>query len=73
MGSDMHLPFTRRAGVVDFVGAVFKELTPQETSFRVSDHFPLWVEFETDGSAAAMAATRGLDPDRPDPLAPIPD
>jgi endonuclease/exonuclease/phosphatase family metal-dependent hydrolase len=73
MGSDMRLPFTGGAGVIDFVGAVFKELTPQETSFRVSDHFPLWAEFETDKSGAVMAARRGLNPDSPDPFASIPD
>ncbi len=73
MGSDMRLPFTGQAGVVDFMGAVFQELTPLETSFRVSDHFPLWAEFETDRSAAVMAVRRGLDPDSPDPFASIPD
>jgi endonuclease/exonuclease/phosphatase family metal-dependent hydrolase len=73
MGSDMHLPFSRRAGVIDFTGAVFKELTAQQTSFRVSDHFPLWAEFETDRSAAVMAVVRGLDPDSPDPFTSIPD
>lgn len=73
MGRDMRLPFSGSAGVVDFVGAVFKELSPLETSFRVSDHFPLWAEFETDRSAAQMAEARGLDPDSPDPFRSIPD
>jgi endonuclease/exonuclease/phosphatase family metal-dependent hydrolase len=73
MGSDMRLPFTGQAGVVDFVGAVFKELTPLEMTFRVSDHFPLWAEFETDRSTEVMAVRRGLDPDSPDPFASIPD
>ena len=73
MGSDMRLPFTSRAGVVDFVGAAFKELTPAEASFRMSDHFPLWAEFQTDRSDAQMAVARGLDPDSPDPFASIPD
>jgi endonuclease/exonuclease/phosphatase family metal-dependent hydrolase len=73
MGSDMRLPFAGRAGVIDFVGAVFKELTPLETSFRVSDHFPLWAEFETDRSAEVMAVRRGLDLNSPDPFASIPD
>jgi endonuclease/exonuclease/phosphatase family metal-dependent hydrolase len=73
MGSDMRLPFTGRAGVIDFTGAIFKELTALETSYRVSDHFPLWVEFVSDGSAAVMATQRGLNPDSPDPFASIPD
>jgi len=73
MGSDMQLPFTRRAGVVNFVGAVFKELTARQASFRVSDHFPLWAEFETDRSESVMATLRGLDPDSPDPFSSIPD
>jgi endonuclease/exonuclease/phosphatase family metal-dependent hydrolase len=73
MGSDMRLQFTRNAGVVNFEGAVFKELTTQEMTFRVSDHFPLWVEFQTDQSATVMAIRRGLNPDSPDPFASIPD
>jgi endonuclease/exonuclease/phosphatase family metal-dependent hydrolase len=73
MGSDMRLPYTRQAGVVDFTGAVFKELTVQAMSYRVSDHFPLWAEFETDQSARVMAALRGLNPDSPDPFASIAD
>ena len=71
MGSDMRLPFTSRARVVNFMGAVFKELTPSETSFRMSDHFPLWAEFQTDRSDTQMAVARGLDPDSPDPFASI--
>jgi len=73
MGSDMRLPFTGQAGVVDFAGAVFKELTTSEMTFRVSDHFPLWAEFETDRSTEVMAVRRGLDPGSPDPFATIPD
>jgi endonuclease/exonuclease/phosphatase family metal-dependent hydrolase len=73
MGSDMRLPFTRKAGVVNFEGAVFKELTTLEMTFRVSDHFPLWAEFQTDQSTTVMATRRGLNPDSPDPFASIPD
>jgi hypothetical protein len=73
MGSNMRLPFTGRAGVSGFIGAVFKELTPLETSHRVSDHFPLWVEFVSDGGTAVMATQRGLNPDSPDPFASLPD
>ncbi len=42
-------------------------------SFRVSDHFPLWVEFAVDRSGEAMARVLGVDADRPDPLADAPD
>ncbi len=65
---DFKLLTQGRAGVVDFVHAVFPELTPQEMSFRVSDHFPLWVEFLTDRSVEAMARVLGVDPAMPDPF-----
>ena len=35
----------RKAGGVDFQGAVFTALNRNQLSFRMSDHFPLWVEF----------------------------
>jgi endonuclease/exonuclease/phosphatase family metal-dependent hydrolase len=62
-----------RAGVVDFAGAIFKELSLQQMSFRMSDHFPLWVEFLTDRSTEQMANVLGLDPAAPDPFEGIPD
>jgi hypothetical protein len=40
-------------------------------AYRVSDHFPLWVEFLTDRSVEAMARTLGVDPANPDPFADI--
>ncbi len=40
---DLDLNFTERAGVIDFAGAVCQELTLRQMSYRVSDHFPLWV------------------------------
>jgi endonuclease/exonuclease/phosphatase family metal-dependent hydrolase len=70
---DLNLAFTGRAGVVDFVGAVFKEMTARSMSYRVSDHFPLWVEFAIDRSAEQMAPTVGADPAMPDPLSVVPD
>jgi endonuclease/exonuclease/phosphatase family metal-dependent hydrolase len=73
MGEDMRLSYARRAGVIDFTGAAFKELSASETSYRLSDHFPLWVEFGIDRSSTQMAVVRGLDPDSPDPFAGIPD
>jgi hypothetical protein len=42
-------------------------------SYRVSDHFPLWVEFVVDRSVERMARTLGLDPAMPDPLSTVPD
>lgn len=59
------------AGAIDFVGAVFKELTPLQMTFRVSDHFPLWVEFFTDRSEEAMARVIGATPGDPNPFANI--
>jgi endonuclease/exonuclease/phosphatase family metal-dependent hydrolase len=70
---DLSLRYARRAGVVDFTGTVFRELTLRQLSDRVSDHFPLWVEFITDRSPEALARTLGLDPNAPDPFAGIPD
>lgn len=65
---DLDLLITERAGVIDFVGAVFPELTPRQMSYRVSDHFPVWVEFLVDRSTEQMAETLGVDPGAPDPL-----
>jgi endonuclease/exonuclease/phosphatase family metal-dependent hydrolase len=70
---DMTLEPTGRAGVVDFAGAVFQELTDRQMTYRVSDHFPLWCEFSTDRSAAALADVLGLDPDEPDPFRTVQD
>lgn len=72
MGS-MNLLYEGRAGVVDFTGKVFKELKPRQMTDRMSDHFPLWIEFITDRSTEAMARTLGLDPGFPDPLSTVPD
>lgn len=62
-----------RAGVVDFTRAVFPEMSLRSMAYRVSDHFPLWVEFLTDRSVEAMARTLGVDPGMPDPFRGIPD
>ncbi len=69
---DLSLLYARRAGVVDFRGTAFRDLTPRQLSDRLSDHFPLWVEFITDRSTEALARTLGLDPNAPDPFAGIP-
>lgn len=70
---DFNLKPTGRAGKVNFAGAVFQELTLRGMSFRVSDHFPLWVEFLIDRSEEAMANALGINVDAPDPFADIPD
>jgi endonuclease/exonuclease/phosphatase family metal-dependent hydrolase len=62
-----------RAGVIDFVDAVYKDVTPRQMSYRVSDHFPIWVEFIIDRSEETMANTLGIDPAMPDPFQSIQD
>lgn len=69
----LELDYSGRAGVIDFVGAVFKSLTPGSMTYRVSDHFPLWVEFILDRSVTEMAERLGADPASPDPLSVVPD
>jgi endonuclease/exonuclease/phosphatase family metal-dependent hydrolase len=39
------LEYTGRAGGFDFLPHVFTDMTPQEVSWRMSDHLPLWCEF----------------------------
>lgn len=39
------LEFTGRGGGVDFLPHVLRDLTKAQVSWRVSDHYPLWVEF----------------------------
>ncbi len=65
---DLDLLTTERAGAIDFAGAVYPELTLRAMSYRVSDHFPVWVEFLVDRSTEQMAQTLGVDPAAPDPL-----
>ena len=59
---------TLNAGVIDFTGAIQPDITLRALSYRVSDHFPIWVELGTDHSAAQMAPALGVDPAMPDPL-----
>jgi len=70
---ELDLNYNRRAGVVDFAGAVFQELSLHQMSYRLSDHLPLWVEFITDRSAERMAEVLGLDLMVPDPLSAVPE
>jgi hypothetical protein len=57
-----------RAGVIDFTGAVYREFASRQMSFRVSDHFPVWVEFIIDRSTEQIAGRLGVDPAMPDPF-----
>ena len=43
------LEFTGRAGNVDFVPHVYPGTSRTSLSWRVSDHYPLWIEFEVTG------------------------
>lgn len=70
---DLTLLSRGAAGVIDYRGAVFRELTGRQVTDRMSDHLPLWVEFVTDRSEEAMARTLGLDLSGPDPFGGIPD
>ena len=76
MDENFELSYMSRAGNVDFTGAIFKDITLLQMSFRISDHFPLWVEFSTDNSAVRMASALGVGEAQlasPDPLSSIPD
>lgn len=73
MGPEFGLHFADRAGVVDFTGAVYKDLTTHQMSFRVSDHFPLWAEFLIDRSDQQLAEVLGLNPEEPEPFSTIPE
>jgi hypothetical protein len=70
---DLTLLSQGRAGVVDFVGAVFRDMSTTQMTYRVSDHFPLWTEFQSDRSVETMARVLGVDARAPDPFEAIPD
>ena len=42
------LKYGQRAGTFDFLPYTFAGLTRNEVSWRMSDHYPLWVEFKVD-------------------------
>ncbi|HUF38152.1 MAG TPA: endonuclease/exonuclease/phosphatase family protein [Anaerolineales bacterium] len=67
----LDMEFTGRCGVIDFVGAVFPELSSIGMTFRASDHFPLWAEFSIDRSIVQMARVLGVDPNAPLPFVDI--
>jgi endonuclease/exonuclease/phosphatase family metal-dependent hydrolase len=41
------MTYSGRGGSFDFVPHAFQELSLTETTWRMSDHYPLWVEFRT--------------------------
>ncbi len=41
------LTYSRRGGNVDFLPLAFRELSKSQLSWRISDHYPLWLEFLT--------------------------
>lgn len=57
-----------RAGVINFGGAIYRDLGLRQMSFRVSDHYPIWVEFILDRSTEQIAGRLGIDPGMPDPF-----
>ena len=68
---NIDLPSSGQAGVIDFADAVYKDLTLNQMSHRVSDHFPVWVEFIIDRSNEHMAKILDLDPGMPDPFSSV--
>jgi hypothetical protein len=70
---DLDLLTSGDAGVIDFANAVYRDLTLKQMSYRISDHFPLWVEFVTDRSRDKMAQVLGVDTAAPDPFEGIED
>lgn len=69
----LDLSFANKAGAIDFAGAVYQDLSLSKMSYRVSDHFPLWVEFNLDRSEEILAQILDIDPAMPDPLSTVPD
>jgi hypothetical protein len=47
----LSLRYSGEAGSFDFVNTVLKDLNPQDLSWKISDHYPLWAEFLIQDSA----------------------
>jgi endonuclease/exonuclease/phosphatase family metal-dependent hydrolase len=41
----LSLRYADQGGSFDFVNAIHKDLTREDVSWKISDHYPLWVEF----------------------------
>ena len=70
---DLDLLYRGRAGVIDFAGSVYQNLSMNSMSFRVSDHYPLWVEFIIDRSVEKIGKKLGINADNLAGFAAIPD
>ncbi|MDH5506353.1 MAG: endonuclease/exonuclease/phosphatase family protein [Anaerolineae bacterium] len=57
----LDLTYNNAANAIDFTGAVYRELRSNQLPSRVSDHFPLWVEFIIDRSQEEIGQELGLD------------
>jgi hypothetical protein len=40
------MTYTGRAGNIDFLPYIYAGMSKAGISWRISDHYPLWVEFE---------------------------
>jgi len=70
----LDLNFSGNAGVVDFDGAVYRDLRNRRSlPSRLSDHYPLWAEFIVDRSTEQIASVLDLPSSVPDPFAAVPD
>ena len=56
---NMDMDTSGRAGVIDFVDAVFKEMKTISMTFRVSDHFPLWAQLRIEFPDRYLEAAAG--------------
>ena len=65
---NLDLLSNNRAGVINFAGAVYRDISLRKMSFLISDHFPIWVEFITDRSNEQIAQRLGIDPAMPEPF-----
>ncbi len=65
------LTYTHRAGSVDFTPVVLPGLSKQSLSWKISDHLPLWIEFDRGsptGSDRMLRETIGRRRSSPDPV-----
>lgn len=53
----MCLEYTGNSGYIDFLGTVHSEQASSSLSWRVSDHYPLWIEFLRASEASGTAAS----------------
>lgn len=69
---DLDLLYNGKAGVINFSGSIYQEMTIKQMSYRVSDHFPLWIEFILDRSTEQMAKVLSVNPAMPHPFGDVP-